>query len=252
MENKIFSLKNIIPVSTILLGIITLTQPKIGNVELKQDQIILIMLTLIATEFFIDKVTNFNALAVEIQFLKKYITGRTTVTDALKLRKDFDRMENIINEASKEVTIVGTNLQTVVEIIHTIKERLEDGINFEFFALNPNGKVIKAIYTDEGILAKKKSSIEQNLSLIEESLKGKTNYSIQMVDELVTYGCICLDKSTNKSQLIFQHNLNGIPSELCPYVVINKSDTRWNKTYSESIAHLKKHSINYSGNGKTA
>ncbi len=155
----------------------------------------------------------------------------------LKGRKDFERMEEIVSSATKEIYILGINLEGAMNIRDILIKKAEEGVKIRLLALDPNGKAIEPFNINGVELEQRRNKIITNLLMLE-NLKAY-HIDIKVVDKFFVAGCTGIDYHSHNGRIIAQHYLTATSTSTAPTLDLYSQDSPyWFKIYSNYLDNL--------------
>lgn len=161
----------------------------------------------------------------------------------VKSRYQFERIEEIIAKAEKDVLVLGINLDGIVNMIEQFQLKERSELNVRLLALNPFGASIEG-FIDNGIdIECRKSKIISNLHILNNKLGSCKNIDIRVIDRFFTAGCIALDMQSTKGRIIAQQYLNNVGTADAPTLDIRRENPLYFETYRHYLETLWRDSI---------
>jgi hypothetical protein len=189
-------------------------------------------------KFFNDKIESYNHLPL--------IKNKNVIS--VKTRKDFERMEEILDRAENEIFINGINLEGALNAIDLLHKKAYKGVRIKLLALNPDETLLFYFNMNEISVDVKKNKIVSNLKIITDKLNHK-NVEIRLIDRIFVAGCVGIDMDIkDKGRIIAQQYLNGVGTSVAPALdIYNSNNKDIYDSYHKYILELWKLSKTYKG-----
>lgn len=232
---RLLSLRNLAPLLIIIGAVIGSLGLTPFGIQFKTEQIILALLAFLAIDALVERLDLLTNIEQGVASVRKMLTPKVAADVFLKKRKNFPRMEQLINEARNDIWVAGVTLDTMVTLVSTFESKMRQGCNIRFLALAPDGEALQVAaqyYATEPTFTA--TRIKSNLIAIASRLKStdKGLVEIRVLDRVFPTGYFITDPNSPKGQMIVQLYLYHIDSEEAPLFELSKSDdTQWFTLY---------------------
>jgi hypothetical protein len=229
-------------IATVLLATFA-SLAAIRNIAVEEVlQWILGVLVLLATTLLVDRfrvtrslIGKTEGLDQSLRELQKTLSPRARSDIFLRRRRNFPRMEQLIDEARNDIWVAGITLATMVSLVGTFETKLKRGCNIRFLALAPGGDALqtmaKSYGTDPDLAA---TRIRANLITLASRLESteKSSVEIRVLDSVISTGYFITDPNSPKGQMIVQLYLYQTEVDEAPLFKLSKADdAQWFSTY---------------------
>lgn len=232
---KLLSLRNLAPLIVIIGAIVGSFGLTPFGIQFSTDQIILALLAFLAIDALVERLDLLAGIEQGVQTIRKMLTPKVKADIFLKKRKNFPRMEKLINEARNEIWVAGVTLDTMVTIAGTFESKMKQGCNLRFLALTPNGEALQAAAKYYAVSHDFTTTrIRSNLIALASRLKSseKSSVEIRVLDRVFPTGYFIIDPNSHKAQMIVQLYLYHIDAEEAPLFELSKTDDeQWFSIY---------------------
>lgn len=168
----------------------------------------------------------------------------------IKSRKEFERMEDIVAAAEKEIFILGINLEGALNIRGLLQEKSKRGIKIKLLAMEPFGKTIDAFNINNVDINERRNKIVSNLKILKTI--ASNNIELRTTDRIFIAGCTAIDMGSPGGRIIAQQYLNCISTSEAPILDIYYTDNaHWFEIYQQYLETLwEKYSKEVKADGK--
>jgi len=157
----------------------------------------------------------------------------------VKNRAEFERMEEIVKQATRDIFILGINLECALNMIDLLINKATEGVRINLLALDPLGKTIEHFNINDIDTDYRRKKIISNLEILAEKFKDIENIELRKIDNIFVSGCTCVDINTNNGRIIAQHYLNFIGTSNAPILdIYAKTNNKVFSAYKESLFKL--------------
>jgi len=232
---KLFSLRNIAPLLIIAGALVGSLGIKPFGITFASEQIILALLAFLAIDALVERIDLLANMEGGIDSIRKMLMLTTKASALLKKRKDFPRMEHLINEARNDLWVSGITLDLMATLVRTFDSKMKEGCNIRFMALDPEGDSLQMAARFQGQHPNLDPfRIGSNLTMIASGLKstGRGTVEIKVLDRVFTTGYFIVDPLGPRGRMIVQLYLYHIDPEDSPLFELSKEeDPQWFSTY---------------------
>lgn len=226
---RLFSLRNVAPLLIIIGAVIGGLGLTPLGIQFKAEQVIMALLAFLAIDSLVERLDLLTNIEQGVASIQKTLTPKVTADVFFKRRKNFPRMEQLINEARSDIWIAGVSLDTMVTLISTFESKLKQGCRIRFLALAPEGEALQVAAKYHATEPTFWSTrIKSNLVAIGSRLKSAGNGSVEIrvLDGVFPTGYFITDPNSHKGQMIVQLYLYHLDSEETPLFELSKSDDK--------------------------
>ncbi|MBI5294053.1 MAG: hypothetical protein HY869_01155 [Chloroflexi bacterium] len=232
---RLFAFRNLVALFTIAIAIIGSIGIKPFGITYSTEQIVLAVLAFLAMDALVERLDILTNIANGVESIQQATKPKLTASVLLKKRKEFPRMEKIIDDAKSEIWITGVTFDSLIPFTSSFQEKLEQGCSIRFMAPDPDGKALDMAAKYYGYDPKFYAArIKSNLAYICERLRPtkKGSLEIRVLDMLFPSGYIVTDRSTPAGRNVFQSYLYKTSPQESPAITIYKeSDAEWFSIY---------------------
>jgi hypothetical protein len=236
---SLFQLDNLGPAIIIAVSITFSFEPSLFGVGISDRAIILSLFALLGLDAVVERSGRLKSLNDKIDALGQHLIGPIGASKVLRTRSSFERMDVLLSNATRSITIIGINLDGAVIGFSSIVKLANAGGVIKLLAMDPDGDCIgpsaAMSRVDPGMRSEK---IRLNLNLIRNQLQGVPgrsalrHVSLRVVDALLPISVIAIDQESSNGSLIVQHHLTATHAEEAPMICLSrKDDPEWFQCY---------------------
>jgi hypothetical protein len=206
------------------------------GLKFTDQQVILALLAFLGIDALVERLDILTNIEEKVVAVQKSITPKYSASLFLKKRRNFPRMEQLINEASTDIWVSGISLDTMITLRDSFETKLKQGCKIHFLALKPNGQAFPqaAAYYNWVNPESTAKRIESNLTTLYEHFNrvGKLQVEIRVLDRIVANGYFIVDHESLKARMIVQMYMYHTNTERAPLFELSKNDDEeWYSTF---------------------
>ena len=235
----LFQLDNLGPALIIAISITISLEPKPFGVEISSQHVILALFGLLGADAVIEHSGRLKSLYNKMDSISQQLIGPSNASRLLRTRASFERMDVLLNSATRSITIIGINLEGALSGVSSILELARSGGTIKLLAMDPDGSCIGPSAAMSRVDPEiRRQKIRQNLNLIHNQLvttldkSTSRQVSLYVVDALLPISVIAIDQDGRRGSLIVQHHLTATHAEKAPMIYLSKKeDPEWFQCY---------------------
>ena len=232
---RLLSLRNVAPLTIIVVAVLGAVFPSLLGSRISTEQIIMALLAFIAIDAMVERLDILSKIESGVENIQTTVTPDLYAASFFKKRKEFPRMEMLINQGQNDIWVAGITLSTMTTLTQTYELKKERGCNIRFLALDPKGKLLIPIAEFLGdspeILI---SRINNNLTTLKARLERveKGGLEIKVIDQMLPNGYFITDPHTQDAYMIVQEFMYRGGSETSALFELHKQkDSAWFDAY---------------------
>jgi hypothetical protein len=232
-------LDNLAPGLIIAVSVAFSLEPRPFGVEISDRTIILALFTLFGVDVVVERTGRLKSLNDKINELGEQLIGPVSASKVLQKRSSFERMDVLLDSATRSILIVGINLEGAMTGLSSILRLASAGGAVKLLAMDPDGACIGPSAAMSRVDPEIRSQrIRQNLNMIKSQLLGTLNKSAMRhvrlftVDAVLPVSVTVIDQDTSRGWLVAQHHLTATHAEAAPMIYLSKKDdAEWFQCY---------------------
>lgn len=246
---SIFSLRNIPPIIIVLgaligsLGIV----PPSWNVS--SQQLVLALLAFLAVDSLVERLDILSKIENNTLEIRNMMNYRTTAKNFFKTRRNFPRMEELIEQAKQELWISGVSLDSLIAWRGYIISQLEQGIKVKilgFYVLEGYDLAIR--YYNWHDLDSRRNRTESNLRTILSVVPNhlRSNLEVRVLNTILSNGYFVIDPNSSQGRMTVQLYLYHSNIDRAPMFELNANDdTEWFTYFREQFVEQWNHATDF-------
>lgn len=158
----------------------------------------------------------------------------------LKSRRDFDRMEKIIETSTSDIFISGINLEAALITNELIITKANSGIKFKLLVMDDEAEGMEAFSKIGNVNPSvRKAKIKSNIKLLSEKFNLQINQGLiefRKYNGILSSGCVGVDLNTDNGKLIAQHYLYSTSPDNAPILTFDQNkNSFWYSVYNDQL-----------------
>jgi hypothetical protein len=234
-------LGNLIPAIIVTVAVVVSLEPRPLGIEIPDRAVVLALLAFLGADAIVERSGRLYSMDQKLDAIRRDVAGPTAASKVLRTRASFDRMEVLLAQASRSITIIGINLEGAIIGLGQILELARAGGTVQLLAMDPDGACIPPTAAMSGVdPAVRREKIRQNLTLLRNPFAARLTgparrrVTLAVADKVFPVSIIALDAESQRGSLIVQHHLVAVSAEQAPMVLLSKqSDQAWFDRYLE-------------------
>jgi hypothetical protein len=138
----LLQLDNIGPALIIAISVVIGLEPKPFGIEISDRHIILALFALLGADAVVERSGRLRSVDRKLDGLSEQLIGPVNADRVLRTRSSFERMDVLLADATRSITIVGINLEGALTGLSSILDLARTGGTIRMLAMDPEGACI--------------------------------------------------------------------------------------------------------------
>jgi hypothetical protein len=247
---RLSSPRNILPIVVIVGAIIGVFNLEIFGTSAKSEQIIMALLGFLAIDALVERLDLLTNIEQGITSIRANLSPRVQ-SDFFLQKKDFGKVEKLIQDSEYEIWIYGVTLDGLVTLANLFREKLGRGCKIRVLAPDPDGLAFQetARYfgsRPEKLAMRLRNNLENLLVRFKQVPNG--SFEIHLLDRVLTSGYVISEPKTSRGKALIRLYSYWYGVENAPtFELSSQEDVQWYPVFLSQFDKAWEHSKSYEG-----